>query len=105
MQIFYTPDIAVNTELPDEEGQHAIRVLRLNEGAEILLTDGKGTFYKAAIAVANAKHCRVDILEQWSPGKLWNFTLHIAVAPTKNMDRLEWFAEKATEIGDRKSVV
>ena len=41
MQIFYTPDIAVNTELPDEEGQHAIRVLRLNEGAEILLTDGK----------------------------------------------------------------
>ena len=99
MQIFYTPDIAVNTELPDEEGQHAIRVLRLNEGAEILLTDGKGTFYKAAIAVANAKHCRVDILEQWSPGKLWDFTLHIAVAPTKNMDRLEWFAEKATEIG------
>jgi len=99
MQIFYTPDIAVNTELPDEEGQHAIRVLRLNEGAEILLTDGKGTFYKAAIAVANAKHCRVDILEQWSPGKLWGFTLHIAVAPTKNMDRLEWFAEKATEIG------
>ena len=51
MQIFYTPDIAVNTELPDEEGQHAIRVLRLNEGAEILLTDGKGRFYKAAIAL------------------------------------------------------
>ncbi len=99
MQIFYTPDIAVNSELPDEEGQHAIRVLRLTEGTEILLTDGKGTFYKAAISVANAKHCRVEIVEQWQPGSLWNFKLHLAVAPTKNMDRLEWFTEKATEIG------
>ena len=99
MQIFYTPDIAVNPELPDEEGQHAIRVLRLTEGTEILLTDGKGTFYKAAISVANAKHCRVEIVEQWQPGNLWNFKLHLAVAPTKNMDRLEWFTEKATEIG------
>ena len=99
MQIFYTPDIAINPELPDEEGQHAIRVLRLTEGTEILLTDGKGTFYKAVISVANAKHCRVEIVEQWQPGNLWNFKLHLAVAPTKNMDRLEWFTEKATEIG------
>lgn len=108
MQIFYTPDIAVNPELPEEEAGHCIRVLRLTEGDEILLTDGKGTFYKAAISRAHHKHCEVSILESWQQPALWNFRLHIAVAPTKNMDRMEWFAEKATEIGidaDRKSVV
>lgn len=99
MQIFYTPDIAVNPELPQEEAQHAIRVLRLVEGSEILLTDGKGSFYKAAITRAHPKHCEVNLIDQWEQPDLWNFDLHIAVAPTKNMDRLEWFVEKATEIG------
>lgn len=99
MQIFYTPDIVVNPELPEEEAGHCIRVLRLVEGDEILLTDGKGFFYKAAISRAHAKHCEVTILDSWQQAALWNFRLHIAVAPTKNMDRLEWFAEKATEIG------
>ena len=99
MQIFYTPDIAVNPELPEEEAGHCIRVLRLTEGSEILLTDGKGTFYKAAISRAHAKHCEVNILESWNQEELWPFYIHIAVAPTKNMDRMEWFAEKACEIG------
>lgn len=99
MQIFYTPGIAVDPELPEEEAGHCIRVLRLTEGNEILLTDGRGTFYKAAISRAHHKHCEVSILESWQQPALWNFRLHIAVAPTKNMDRLEWFAEKATEIG------
>ncbi|WP_075558397.1 16S rRNA (uracil(1498)-N(3))-methyltransferase [Parabacteroides timonensis] len=99
MQIFYTPDIAVNPELPEEEAGHCIRVLRLTEGDEILLTDGKGSFYKAAISRAHHKHCEVSILESRKQPALWNFRLHIAVAPTKNMDRMEWFAEKATEIG------
>lgn len=99
MQIFYTPDISVNAELPEEEAGHCIRVLRLGEGDEILLTDGQGSFYKAAIARAHPKHCEVRILETWAPPALWPFYLHIAVAPTKNMDRMEWFAEKATEIG------
>ena len=99
MQIFYTPEIAVNLELPEEEAGHCIRVLRLTEGDEILLTDGKGSFFKAAISRAHPKHCEVNILEQWEQPALWNFNLHIAVAPTKNMDRIEWFAEKATEIG------
>ena len=65
MQIFYTPDIAVNPELPEEEAGHCIRVLRLTEGDEILVTDGKGTFYKAAISRAHHKHCEVSILEGW----------------------------------------
>ena len=99
MQIFYTPDIAFRAELPEEEAGHCIRVLRFTEGDEILLTDGKGMFYKAAISRAHPKHCEVDILESWQQPALWNFQLHIAVAPTKNMDRMEWFAEKATEIG------
>lgn len=99
MQIFYTPDIAINPELPEEEAGHCIRVLRLGEGDEILLTDGKGSFYKAAISRAHPKHCEVSILESWKQPTLWNFQLHIAVAPTKNMDRMEWFTEKATEIG------
>ena len=99
MQIFYTPDIALRAELPEEEAGHCIRVLRLTEGDEILLTDGKGMFYKAAISRAHPKHCEVDILESWQQPALWNFQLHIAVAPTKNMDRMEWLAEKATEIG------
>lgn len=99
MQIFYTPDIATNPELPEEEAGHCIRVLRLAEGDEILLTDGSGSFYKAAIRRAHAKHCEVTILETWKQPALWDFQVHIAVAPTKNMDRMEWFAEKTTEIG------
>ena len=79
MQIFYTPDIAVNPELPEEEAGHCIRVLRLTEGDEILLTDGKGTFYKAAISRAHHKHCEVSILESWQQPALWNFHLHTEI--------------------------
>mgnify|MGYP000791233915 FL=1 len=71
----------------------------MTEGDEILLTDGKGFFYKAAISRAHPKHCEVSILESWRQPALWNSRIHVAVAPTKNMDRMEWFAEKATEIG------
>lgn len=99
MQIFYTPDIQDKPELPEEESGHCIRVLRLGEEDEILLTDGKGTFYKAAIVQPHPKHCGVRIVDQWQQEALWPFYLHIAVAPTKNMDRMEWFCEKATEIG------
>lgn len=90
MQIFYTPDIAIKPELPEEEAGHCIRVLRLGEGDEIVLTDGQGSFYKAAISRAHPKHCEVTLLESWKQPDLWNFNLHIAIAPTKNMDRMEW---------------
>ena len=86
MHVFYTPDIQTRAELPEEEAQHCVRVLRLNIGDQITLTDGKGNFYRAEISAATNKRCMVNIL-------------HIAMAPTKNMDRTEWFAEKATEIG------
>lgn len=99
MHVFYTPDILNRPELPTEEAQHCTRVLRLSQGDEIMLTDGKGYFYKAEIAAANNKRCMVTIKETIFQEPIWPCHLHIAVAPTKNMDRNEWFAEKATEIG------
>ena len=99
MHVFYTPDIQKNNELPEEEAQHCTRVLRLGIGDEITLTDGKGHFYKAEITVATNKRCLVAIKETIFQEPLWPCHLHIAMAPTKNMDRTEWFAEKATEIG------
>ena len=99
MHVFYTPDILTNPELPEEEAKHCLRVLRLSPGDEITLTDGKGYFYKAEITIANNKRCLVSIRETTYQEPLWSRHIHIAMAPTKNMDRNEWFAEKATEIG------
>ncbi|MEG1684630.1 MAG: 16S rRNA (uracil(1498)-N(3))-methyltransferase [Bacteroides sp.] len=99
MHIFYTPDIKEKAELPEEEAQHCVRVLRLTQGDEVMLTDGKGSFYKAEINAATGKRCLVTVKETINQDPLWKAHLHIAMAPTKNMDRNEWFAEKATEIG------
>lgn len=104
--IFFAPDILSNPELPFEEGQHCVKVLRKKEGDEILITDGKGFFYDATIVQAHPKHCIVNITNTVEPPKGWNFKLQIAFAPTKNIDRIEWFAEKTTEIGiDRLSPI
>lgn len=102
MHIFYTPDIdegRQSASLPEEEAAHAVRVLRLQPGEQVTLTDGKGFFYLAEISVADKKHCLVNILERQEQPPLWKNHIHVALAPTKNMDRIEWFAEKATEIG------
>ncbi|ERI88637.1 RNA methyltransferase, RsmE family [Bacteroides pyogenes F0041] len=99
MHLFYTPDISHNNELPEEEAQHCIRVLRLSTGDEVTLTDGKGCFYKAEISATSHKRCLVTVKESIPQPPLRPCRIHIAMAPTKNMDRNEWFAEKATEIG------
>ena len=99
MHVFYTPDIQTRAELPEEEAAHAVRVLRLQEGDEVTLTDGTGNFYRAEISAASNKRCLVNILETLPQEPLWTGHLHLAMAPTKNMDRTEWLAEKATEIG------
>lgn len=99
VRFFYTPDIAKSNELPADEAGHAIRVLRLQPGDEICLMDGAGVFYRAEITVADSKHCFFSILEKMPQERSWGAHLHLAMAPTKNMDRIEWFAEKATEIG------
>lgn len=100
MHIFYAPDIAGNTyTLPEEESKHCIRVLRLNIGDEITLIDGKGNLFTASIANPNPKRCEVIVTDVKTEFGKRNFYLHIAIAPTKNIERLEWFLEKATEIG------
>ena len=99
MNLFYTPDIEECNELPEEEAAHCLRVLRLQTGDDLDLTDGNGHFYKAVITAATNNRCQVKITEKVEQEPLWTGHLHLAMAPTKNMDRTEWFAEKATEIG------
>ena len=99
VRYFYVPEAGEHDELPQEESQHAIRVLRLVEGDEIFLMDGKGMFFKAEVTLAQGKHCRYRIIESLPQQKGWKGHLHIAMAPTKMMERVEWMAEKATEIG------
>ena len=100
MQLFYTPDINSDTyKLDKEESTHCVRVLRLKEGSQIHLTDGKGNLYKAQLLSADPKECIAEIIETIPNFGKKNFYLHIAIAPTKNIDRFEWFLEKATEIG------
>lgn len=97
--IFYAPDILNTNTLPEDESSHCIRVLRKKVNDEILITDGKGHFFDAVIESPHPKHCTVRISKVIDENKLWSNNLHIAFAPTKNLDRVEWFSEKATEIG------
>lgn len=99
IRYFYVPDAPSLKELPTDEALHALRVLRLKDGDEIFLMDGCGCFYKAIVTFANNKHCMYEILETMPQTKTWNGNVHIAVAPTKMMERMEWFCEKATEVG------
>ncbi len=100
MQLFYTPYITdSNFYLDETESKHAVRVLRLANGDKIQLIDGNGNFFEAQIVNAHPKRCEVEITEKISGFNKRNHYLHLAVAPTKNIDRFEWFLEKATEIG------
>ena len=80
MHVFYTPDILNRAELPEDEATHALRVLRLQTGDEVTLTDGKGSFYRAEISAASGKRCLVNILESQQQPPLWQGHLHIAMA-------------------------
>ena len=99
IRFFYVPNAGEVNELPEEEVVHAVRVLRMVEGDEMVLTDGKGIFYTAVVTETNKRHCYYKILEVLPQEKGWANHVHIAMAPTKNIDRTEWFVEKATEIG------
>ena len=98
-RFFYVPDAEYVAELPQEEAVHATRVLRLHEGDGIVLMDGTGTFYKAEVTMATGKRCADAITEKLPQQRQWRGRIHIAMAPTKMMDRVEWMAEKATEVG------
>lgn len=100
MHVFYTPDITADSYiLNEEESRHCMKVLRLVIGDVVHLIDGKGGLYEAEIIAESKRNVTLHVLKTTREYQKRNHGLHIAVAPTKNIDRLEWFLEKATEIG------
>lgn len=99
MNLFYQPEVPNGIHFLDEdESRHAVRVLRLTAGDLLDVTDGKGMLYQCRISKADAQKCCFEIIHKViQPAKL--YSIHIAIAPTKNIDRIEWFVEKAVEIG------
>ena len=99
MHRFFAPDIEATLQLPEEESAHAVRVLRMSEGDELEVVDGKGGLYLCRITMAHSKHCAVEIVGSEHEVHHWGHRIVLAVAPTKNLDRMEWLAEKVTEMG------
>ena len=100
MQLFYAREISLPRHtLTEEESKHCVRVLRMVEGDELHLTDGRGTLHRCKVVDANAKRCTVEVVESHSEYEKLPYRLVMAVAPTKIIDRFEWFLEKATEVG------
>lgn len=100
MHIFYTQQITGNSAILDEtDSKHCTRVLRMKTGDTINLTDGKGGFYEGIINSVNPLAVTVEITKNEQNYGICDYYLHMAIAPTKNIDRFEWFIEKAAEIG------
>ena len=100
MQLFYAADFtAPEYMLSEEEARHAVKVLRLVEGDTLHITDGRGNLYRCEVASAHQKHCLVRVVEHFEEFEKLPYRLTMAVAPTKNIERLEWMVEKCTEIG------
>ncbi len=99
MNIFIANINGNTAELTPEESWHCAKVLRIKEGEKINLIDGHGHFYGAQLTTVNEKKCLAAITSGPEVQKPKNYRLHVAVAPTKNIDRIEWFIEKAVEIG------
>jgi 16S rRNA (uracil1498-N3)-methyltransferase len=102
MQLFYNSEISLETKqitFDKIESKHIVRVLRKTEGDILKITNGKGFLFDVEINFANDKRCSAIIVNAEKKIKPWQYYLHIAIAPTKNNDRTEWFLEKATEIG------
>lgn len=96
---FYVPNASQVQELPQEEATHALRVLRLKEGDELFLMDGQGSFFRATVTLSNNHHCCYAIEEALPQQPAWRAPIHLAIAPTKMVDRIEWMVEKAVEVG------
>jgi 16S rRNA (uracil1498-N3)-methyltransferase len=102
MQLFYNSEISTETKqitFDKIESKHIVRVLRKKENDVLKITNGKGFLFDAKITFASDKKCMATIIGVTEKTKPWDYYLHIAIAPTKNNDRIEWFLEKATEIG------
>lgn len=99
MNLFYQPLIPEGIFFLDpEESRHCVKVLRRKSGDAIRVTDGKGFFYDVVISKADARQCSFDIRNK-TQANINKYTIHIAISPTKNTDRIEWFVEKAVELG------
>jgi 16S rRNA (uracil1498-N3)-methyltransferase len=99
MNIFYADNILETNALPLEESFHCNKVLRMRQGDDIQIIDGKGTLFDAKITLSDAKRTLVELLREQKEFGKRSYYLHLAVAPTKNIDRFEYFVEKAVEIG------
>ncbi|GAB3922076.1 16S rRNA (uracil(1498)-N(3))-methyltransferase [Larkinella terrae] len=98
MHLFYQPDAESNSFLSEEESRHCVKTLRLSKGATIDVTDGNGKRHKCVIITADPRRCTFRIVEtEFEPPR--PYRIHLAVAPTKNSDRIEWLVEKAVEFG------
>ncbi len=100
MYLFYSPDITNKVvSLSETESQHARKSLRMEVGHKVQITNGKGRIYRARIIVVQKKYIQVELESEINTYKPRNYNLHIAIAPTKNINRFEWFVEKSIEIG------
>ncbi len=103
MHLFYTPDLELEEgefySLDKEESSHCVKVLRLKEKDTICLTNGKGRFVFAEITDAMPKACSFVVTKMQDDYAKRDYRIHLALAPTKNMNRIEWFIEKAVEMG------
>ncbi len=99
MHRFYAPDIEETHTLPEVESGHCVRVLRLKEGDAIEVVDGKGNCHECHITLAHHKRCAVEIDATHHSLPHWGSRIVVAIAPTKNLDRMEWMVEKCTEMG------
>lgn len=100
MELFYSSQVELSTlRLPEEESGHCVRVLRHRAGDEISVIDGKGCLYRCRLTVADHKAAEAEILSREEGFGVHPYRLTMAVCPTKNIDRYEWFVEKATELG------
>lgn len=98
-RFFYVPNAASEHELPEEEARHATRVLRLEAGDEMMLIDGQGSFFRARVTLSSNHACQYQILEPLPQERTWRGHIHLAIAPTKMAERMEWLVEKAVEVG------
>ena len=99
MQLFYSSIIEKTVNITSEENKHLVKVLRKNINDQIHLIDGKGYLYTGRIIKQDKNNSEVEIINKEKKDKSHNYYLHIAISPTKNASRFEWFLEKATEIG------
>ena len=96
---FYAPDIETNQVLPECDSGHCVRVLRMKQGDPVEIIDGRGNRFTCRLVDPHPKRARVEIVERRRVELPWNCDITVAVAPTKNIDRMEWLVEKLTEIG------